>query len=506
MNNTHHLSSETLTALLRASTAINGAMNLDETLSAIAASAAEVLRAEASSVIMLDEARGKQAIRAAAGASSQRVLGLEYGAGLGLSGKALEIGKSVVVADARREADHYQEIDTRADFETRSLIASPLIHKGRHFGVVEVINPLDRPAFDEKDGNVAEIFANLAAIAVANAHLRQRLRRDNRHLRQVAGRPGELIGSGAAIQAVRTLIDRVAPSDATVLLLGETGVGKELAARMVHRDSDRSRRPFVPVNCAALSAALFESELFGHEAGAFTGAVARKIGRFELADGGTIFLDEIAEVEPDIQVKLLRVLEDREIVRVGGMSPVGVNVRVIAATNRNLTEEIREGRFREDLYYRLNVFPIEIPPLRQRREDIPALVESLLERLAAELKVSRPTASPDALAALTAYDFPGNVRELRNLLERACLLCLTPGSASARAATLRPEHLPPEIVARSGPATTDSALEAGERGMILSALKEHNWNQSAAARALNITRDSMRYRIRKYRLRRGPDA
>ena len=497
-------SPEALSALVDASAAINAAQDLDDTLAEIARAAAAVMQAEASSVIVLDRTRRKQVFRAAVGERAARVMAIEYDEDAGISGKVLRSGLAEIVNDVRREQAHLKAVDTRSGFQTRSLIAAPLIHKDRNLGVVEVLNPLHGGQFDDKDLQLARVFANLAAIAVTNSQSADRLRKDNRRLTQAMRRADEMIGESPAIAEVRHLVGRVARSTASVLLLGDTGTGKEVAARLIHASSDRADRPFIAVNCAALPTTLMESELFGHEAGAFTGATARKLGRFELADEGTIFLDEVAEVAPDVQVKLLRVLQEREIIRVGGVAPICCDVRVIAATNRDLAEEMRAGRFREDLYYRLNVFPIEIPPLRDRKGDIPLLVEHFLHRLAGEMNLPAPAITPEAVAALGRYDFPGNIRELQNVLERACLLCGGGQDESPEhSPTITPEHLPRDLSAPAEQADDGgSALAAGEKAMILAALRDNAWNQSRAARALGISRDNIRYRIKKYAIRR----
>jgi len=497
------LSPEALVGLLEASAAINSAQELEKTLHAIATTAASVMRAEASSVIMLDHARNKQVFAAAFGDRSQELIGVEYDADAGISAEVLRSGHPQIVHDVSLAEAHFTDIDTKVGFKTRSLLAAPLIHRGEKLGVVEVLNPLEARRFTEKDSQLAQVFANLAAIAVANSKLLGRYERDNRGLKQQLRPDDEMLGSSDAMQQIRDLIRRVGPTNATVLLTGETGTGKELAARSVHQCSERSERAFIPVNCAALPRTLLESELFGHEAGAFTGATGRKLGRFELADGGTIFLDEVSEIATDVQVKLLRVLQEREIVRVGGTRAIGCDVRVIAATNRDLDEEMRTGRFRKDLYFRLNVFPIEIPPLRDRREDIPLLIDHFLKQIAGELKIPEPSISERASSALMGHDFPGNVRELQNVLERACLLCYAPGSEPAR---IQPQHLPREYLLHDEPGGMDgqggSALAAGEKAMIINALRANEWNQSRSARALGISRDNIRYRIKKYGIKK----
>ena len=491
-----------------ASAAINAAQGLDETLHAIAAAAAAVLRAEASSVIMLDKARGKQVFLAAVGDRSDQLIGVEYDAGVGLSGKVVATGKAQIHNDVAREKAHYKEIDDKVAFQTRSLVAAPMIHKGETLGVVEVINPVGAEQFNDSDKELAQVFANLAAIATANARSYDRINRENRGLKEAFRPPAKMLGDSPAMLDVLGLIERVSPSGATVLLLGESGTGKELAARAIHENSPRADRPFIAVNCAALPETLLESELFGHEAGAFTGATGRRLGRFELADEGTIFLDEIGEITPAVQVKLLRVLQEKEFVRVGGVRTVGCDVRVIAAGNRDLDADRREGRFRDDLYYRLNVFPITVPPLRRRREDIPILVKHFLGLLSAELKTARPAVADRAMQALVRYDWPGNIRELQNILERACLL--------ADESVIDLAQLPDEIAApdrqtsadspgaipaaRQDPPESGNALENMEKTLIIKALGEHNGNQTRTAKALGISRDNLRYRIKKYRI------
>ena len=494
---TNDLPAETLSALLDALVAVNGAGALEETFGAIARAAAAVLRAEASSVILADRARNKQVFVAVVGDRADQLMGLEYEMGAGLSGKAMSARRPLVVDDVASDKAHYSEIDHTIAFKTRSLIAAPLMHDGEVLGVVEVLNPVDADRFSGRDVQLAEIFANLAAVAFANARRLERVSRENAGLRQAMRGRGRMIGDSPAMKEVFDLIARVTGANASVLLLGESGVGKELAAWMIHDKSPRAQRAFIPVNCAALPETLLESELFGHEAGAFTGATGRRLGRFELADGGTIFLDEIGEVSPAVQVKLLRVLQEREFVRVGGTRTVGCDVRVIAASNRDLEALKNAGRFREDLYYRLNVFPITIPPLRGRPEDIPALVEHFLAVLSEELKINRPELTTEAAAALAAYHYPGNIRELRNILERACLLAdggvIEPGHLSLERPTGEDD---PASRADDGP--QGSSLAAAEKVLIVRALRASGWNQSRAARSLGISRDNLRYRLKKY--------
>ncbi|MBI5865361.1 MAG: sigma 54-interacting transcriptional regulator [Planctomycetes bacterium] len=412
-----------LEALLEASTVINGTLDLDAVLQAIAQQAAEVLRAEASSVILLDRTRRKLVFRAAVGEAGKLLLGEEFDAGLGIAGRVVTNGEPILVARVDDHPEFFSGIDKKSRFVTRGMVAAPLRTRGQVLGVVEVINKQDGPQFDEHDVDILQVFANLAAIGCANAQIHEELKRENFSLREVGATEDPIVGNSAALRSVLQLCDRVAATNATVLLLGETGTGKELSARRVHAMSPRRDKPFVAINCAALPETRLESELCGHEAGAFTGATARKLGRFELADGGTLFLDEIGDISPSTQIKLLRVLQEREFVRVGGTKTIGCDVRIIAATNRDLKKAMETGEFREDLFYRLNVFPIQLPPLRDRREDIPKLVETFVTRFAAEEGRRRVIgADRTAMALLEAYDWPGNVRQLENAVFRAVVL------------------------------------------------------------------------------------
>ncbi|GAB4321017.1 MAG: sigma 54-interacting transcriptional regulator [Candidatus Zixiibacteriota bacterium] len=304
----------------------------------------------------------------------------------------------------------------------------------------------------------------------------------------------EFIGQSKVVKDLRSLIARVAVTDATVLITGESGTGKELVARAIHKESKRAKKPFVATNCAALTETLLESELFGHEKGSFTGAYKQRIGRFELAEGGTLFLDEIGEISGGFQAKLLRALEQSEIVRVGSAEPITVDARVIAATNKRLEDEVNEGRFREDLFFRLNVFPITVPPLRERTDDIPLLARHFLRKLRYESE----ELSPDVVAALCKYHWPGNIRELRNILERATIL--------AGGGPIAVEHLgfmpglirrKPEPTEAVVPSVADG-LEQMERKMIEEALRASNGNKSVAARQLKITRRVLYTKLKKY--------
>ena len=325
-----------------------------------------------------------------------------------------------------------------------------------------------------------------------------RLEQQNLYLREEIKQThnfDEIVGRSPRLLEVLENVRRVAPTDATVLITGETGTGKELFARAIHSASGRESKPLIKVNCAALPAGLVESELFGHERGAFSGAIARRIGRFELAHGGTIFLDEIGELSLDVQTKLLRVLQEHEFDRVGGQKPIKVEVRVIAATNRNLEKCVGDGTLRQDLFYRLNVFPIRLPPLRERREDIPLLVRFLMTRFRARLGKRIERVDDASMQRLLGYAWPGNIRELENVLERAAILCTA--STLQVDAEMLPAPTPPQ---KHEPAAHDQSLEAVERSHLLSILARSNWvieGDAGAARILDVHPNTLRSRLKK---------
>jgi DNA-binding NtrC family response regulator len=355
--------------------------------------------------------------------------------------------------------------------------------------------------------------------AVSRACESTRLRRENVLLKNTVVRLegfAEIHGTSSAMQHVRDLIARVAPTEATVLITGETGTGKELVARTIHKNSSRAVKPFVAVNCAAFTESLLESELFGHEKGAFTGADRARQGLFEAAHLGTLFLDEVAEMSPAAQAKLLRVLAEGQVLRVGSTQPRKVDVRILAATHRDLPQRVREGLFRQDLYYRLAVVPIPIPPLRERRDDIAALSEFFVRQVSIDLKVPHRKLTPAALDRLIAYDFPGNVRELRNLIERASILSAGDQlHADGFPATLNGATIPgsdgdgtgkPASLSALLPEVNDlrNFLAEAEKTLILRTLKSTNGAQAEAARRLGISRSDLGYKISKYGIAEPP--
>lgn len=346
-------------------------------------------------------------------------------------------------------------------------------------------------------------------LIVKNALERKTLRRENRELKKELGTRysfGQLIGKSKAMREVYDLVEKVASSKVNVLLSGESGTGKEMVAKAIHYNSQRADRPFVAINCGAIPENLLESELFGHEKGSFTGAIQNKEGLFEVADGGTLFLDEIGELPPIMQVKLLRVLQDQELRRVGGTKSIHIDVRVVAATNKNLEDEVAEGNFREDLYYRLNVIRIVLPPLRRRREDIPLLIEHFFEKFVAGGKM---TVAEDAMTHLLDYHWPGNVRELQNVIERCSVL----GQKEQLTLNCLPDHVKRRLSESAGGVVElpdsgfdlDEHLATIEKDILIRALEKNGGIRKKAAEYLNISFRSIRYRLSKFGLGEGDE-
>jgi two-component system, NtrC family, nitrogen regulation response regulator NtrX len=373
----------------------------------------------------------------------------------------------------------------------------PIILLTAHGNTARAVEAIKKGAFDffEKPTDEEKLL-----IAVRNAHQLSRLNREKSDSFRELDRKYKLVGESAALQNVRDQIERVAGKNTRVLITGESGTGKELIAYAIHRKSPRRDQPFVKVNCAAIPQELFESELFGHEKGAFTGAVQQRTGKFEQADGGTLFLDEIGEIPLLLQPKILRALQENEIQRVGGQKEIQVDIRILAATNRKLDEEMRKGTFREDLYYRLNVFPIVIPPLRERRDDLPDLVSHFLVRVCEENNMKPMTIQKQALDELCRYDFPGNIRELRNLLERLTIL-----AASAEITVEDVHRVIPRNYEESDAKPRSllySRLEDTERELILRTLEENRWHISKVARILGLERSHLYKKMKHYGISR----
>jgi len=376
----------------------------------------------------------------------------------------------------------------------------PVVIMSGHGSIETVRQAFRLGAFDYLEKPITEKEKLVAA--VRNALRLRDLAEENAALRREAGST-EMLGDGPAMRRLRELVQRTAPSEGRVLLTGENGTGKELVARAIHDGSKRRGGPFVKLNCAAVPAELIESELFGHEKGAFTGAVTARKGKFELADRGTLLLDEVGDMPPAMQAKVLRVLQEGEFERVGGAATLRCEVRVIAATNKDLQAEVTAGRFREDLYYRLAVVPVHVPPLRERREDLPALATSFLAE-ACERNGRRPMRlGREALAALQTHDWPGNVRELRNLVERIAILCDGPEIGAGDVAGVLPGARRPRTERYREGAPLKDLLEEAEREIVLAALDGHGDNMAETARALGLERSHLYKKLRALGIRRG---
>jgi transcriptional regulator with GAF, ATPase, and Fis domain len=386
----------------------------------------------------------------------------------------------------------------------RSVACVPLVLKGKFIGLIYIDSQNQKAQFNQQTMRFLEAFANQAAIAIENARLLESLLHENELLRgevQKIFSFDEIIGKSQPLQSVLSIVDKVLKNDTTILLEGETGTGKELIARVIHYNGHRKKMPFIAVNCAAIPENLIESELFGYKKGAFTGAVKDKKGLMEEAEGGTLFLDEIAEIPMNLQVKLLRFLQEHEISPVGGLAPIKIDVRIIAASNKNLPEAIQAGTFREDLFYRLNVVSIKIPPLRERKEDILPMIEGFIEKYGKENNKETLEISKEAADVLMKYNYPGNVRELENIIERAVVL--------TRSKVIILNDLPMNIkgfkeektLATLGKGTLTEQVEAIEKQLIFDALQESGGNQTKAGKLLGLTERNLRYKLKKYNIK-----
>ncbi|MBV9946765.1 MAG: sigma 54-interacting transcriptional regulator [Myxococcales bacterium] len=440
--------------------------------------------------------RGTLSVAAAVGMTDQD---LRLRPGLGVAGRVVETGRPILVPSVRREAMAAAELAGPDDWRDRplSLVSAPVLADGRCLGALSVYF-----AVDGANGLLGRLRALEGVLGALAARLRTAQAPEPEGARRdpqggAVFEYANMIGATAAMRQVYEEIGQVAPTTATVLILGESGTGKELVAEAIHANSERAAGPFIKINGAAFPETLFESELFGHERGAFTGAVTRKRGRLDLAQGGTLFLDEIGELPLSTQVKLLRVLQSREYERLGGTETLRADVRLIAATNKNMTTAVASGAFREDLFYRLNVFTIALPPLRDRRADVPALSEYFLEKYAAQHRRGVCRIASGALDVLCQYHWPGNVRELENAIERAVVVC--------DGVLVEERHLPEPIrtATRSRPPgklSLAEAVEQLERQLIEDALRASGGNLARASRALGATERVVRYKVKKYRL------
>jgi Nif-specific regulatory protein len=428
---------------------------------------------------------------------------LRYRRGEGIIGTVVQTGQPAIIPRISKEPRFTNRIYRRTDLAASdvSFLCVPIALGSEVVGTLSVDLPVLEWPFLEDRARLLGIVASMIAYDVKSRRMealqREHLEAENLRLRSVLGeqfRPENIIGNSNAMREVYRKIHQVAVSDTTVLIRGESGTGKELVASAIHYTSPRSREPFIKVNCAALSENLLESELFGHEKGAFTGALYTRTGRLEEAEGGTLFLDEIGDFSPAIQVKLLRVIQEREYERVGSNKTVKANVRIIAATNQDLETRVEQGLFRQDLYYRINVFPIFLPPLRERRDDILLLADHFVAKYAKKMSKEVRRISTPAINMMFAYHWPGNVRELENCIEYAVLLN---GDGVIHGHNLPPTLQMPEMEELSHAGSLKARVELLERDMIVDALKSGGGSLPAAARQLGITPRMIRYKVKK---------
>lgn len=479
--------------------------NSDEVLGAIFEAAIALFEVEACSLALKDPS-GELAYLFSSGPG--RADAFRVPAGRGFGGWSVTQGKPVLSNAPASDPRFFGGVDDETGFQTKSLLCAPLLLDKKPIGVIQILNTRRPRGFREEDIQIMELLAEMATAAIKKHEYLQLVQHARTAYWTEDRRRNRLVGIRShAMEQVLATAKVAAASNATVLLMSESGTGKELTARSIHRWSPRAEGPFVAVNCVALTPELLASELFGHEKGAFTGATSTKVGKFELADSGTVFLDEIGELTLDLQAKLLRVLQEREFQRVGGNRNIRVNVRIIAATNRDLKREVANGRFREDLFYRLNVVAISLPPLRERTEDLPELIEFFLRRYSRDTGRPLLALAPEVETAFRNYLWPGNVRQLQNTIERAVVL--------TRGPVIKLEVLPPELLGT--PLVSDSKEQAAQpafaglgshvpmaeailllqREKIERALEETEGNKAQAARILGLQPSNLIRLIKK---------
>ncbi len=486
------------------SKALNRYLDLKKSLYAVLDILSDSMNMVRGTISILDPLRNEINIEVAHGLSVNAMEKGKYKLGEGITGTVIQTGKAVTIAKISEEPLFLDRTASRKSAQNLELsfICVPVIKDKHVIGALSVDKPYDKTYSLNEGKRLLLVIATMIARHVSNLEVirleKEQLRRENRRLRDELKnryKITSIIGNSNKMREVFQMISQVSRSNATVLIRGESGTGKELVANSIHYSSLRSKQPFVKVNCAALPSSLIESELFGHEKGAFTGALNQKKGKFELAHKGTLFLDEIGSVDLNTQVNLLRVLQEKEFERVGGHKTIKTDVRIITATNKNLEDAVENDTFRGDLYYRLNVFPIYMPPLRERKTDILLLADHFLEKYAKENFKEIKRFSTPAIDMLMAYHWPGNVRELENCIERSVLLC--------EEGVIHTYHLPPTLQTGAESDTLhtlsfEDAVEALEKELLIDALKNTRGNATMAARQLNITVRKFNYKAKKY--------
>ena len=497
-----------LTLLFEISKQLSESLDLQEALKFVLQTMAENMEMPRGALTILNRASREIVIEESYGLLPEEQVRGKYLMGEGITGKVIDTGETVIVPRISDSPVFLDRTGSREKLNKRDIafICVPIKIGNEVIGTISADRLVTEGTSFEKDVRLLTIIASTISQAVRLRQLAQEeldeIKAENRRLQdelKIRYGPKTIIGTSKVMRNIYAMIERVCHTNTTVLILGESGVGKERVAHAIHYNSGYSHGPYIIVNCAALPESLIESELFGHEKGAFTGATSFRKGRFELADNGTIFLDEIGDLPPATQTKLLRVLQERVFERIGGSTSIKVNIRIIAATNRDLEALMREGKFREDLYYRLNIFPLVVPPLRERKTDIILLANHFIEKYAREMGKKIESISGPATDMLIQYHWPGNVRELENCIERAIILC-TDG-------IIRTHHLPPNLKAGDNyslpksQGTLQDMLSSLEKEMIANALKHCKGNMAKAARMLGLTERIMGLRVAKFGIR-----
>ena len=483
---------------------INNLINLDyqdphSLLTRILESATRLTLGEASSLLLVNSEVNKLYFEISIGSKEDELKNYSLNMGEGIAGWVAKNSTSLIVNDVDTDPRYFAEIGDKIGFNTKSILAVPMLIKEECVGVIEIINRKDGGYFSNEDLQWLEMFASQSALTIRNAKEYQRVKNEVNLLQNCIVNNDshfhKFIGSSKIIQDKLQIAKKIAVTNSSVLITGESGVGKELFAEQIHLHSDRSNEPFIRVNCAALPDNLIEDELFGHVKGAFTDAVSNRRGRFELADRGTIFLDEIGEIPLGLQSKLLRVIQHKVFEKVGSSLSVNVDVRILAATNIDMEKALKNGTFRKDLYYRLNVLPLYIPPLRDRTEDISQLTEFFLNEINLKTNKKKVSFTVEAMEALLAYSWPGNVRELENVIERAVIVSAE-NIINVKDLMLSSNNNP------YSEKKLKEAITQFKKHFIKSVLERYNWNQTSASKVLGIQRTYLSKLIKENNIRR----
>ncbi len=485
-----------LSTLLKISTVLNSTKGLETIQRRLLELILEIVPAERGAILLCDESSEDLALSSSLSKSSRRDELIRVSRTI--TKQSLSNRSAILSNEIGREGSTTDASESLIAEEVTALLCVPLILFEKPLGLIYLDSRDATTTFDEHHLQLLTAVANMAAVALEGAQRVEQLASEKNRINRELNLKHDMIGESRPMRELYQMIAKVAPTDSTVLILGESGTGKELAARAIHSNSPRAEKPFIAINCATLTEQLLESELFGHEKGAFTGAIALKKGKLEIADGGTVFLDEVGELAANIQAKLLRVLQERQFERLGGTRPIKVDIRIIAATNRNLPETVKAGSFRQDLYYRLNIITLTLTPLRERREDIPLLASFFASECSKRSKKKPMRVSPEARACLVNYDWPGNVRELENAIERAIVLGV--------AEVIMPADLPEAIletvnITEAPMAKFYDVLRETKRQLILNTIEQANGNLAEAAKTLGIHPNNLHRLIRNLHLK-----